>query len=370
MPYKNHLAGIILATLLAAPGLNLYAADASLSLDKPATGTSVQAGTSFSLTITPSGLGSGISYSTVDTDSDSTISGSNIDASGHFNWTPTINELGLHTLTITARDAAGVSANTSIQFVVALPPTTINIVSLTPGTSATVGATVSFTASTSGFSYPSFTLTDSFAGSSLTSGNINATGNFTWTPGTSDIGTHAINVAAKDFHGATGSTMLTITVNTAAPVVPTPAPTPAPMPMPAQNLASSSPSSGSVLGANTVNFTSTLKLGSKGTEVTALQNILIDQGYLSGEATGHFGSATKAALQKYQSAHGLDPLGIVGPATRTLLNGGGTVLGATTSNPTGPTPTLSSTARASRIAALRLVIAMLQSELDTLVSGQ
>jgi hypothetical protein len=68
-------------------------------------------------------------------------------------------------------------------------------------------------------------------------------------------------------------------------------------------------------------FKSLLALGSSGAEVTALQQKLIKEGYLSGSATGYFGSLTASALKKYQTAKGIDPTGYTGPGTRAALNG-------------------------------------------------
>ena len=67
-----------------------------------------------------------------------------------------------------------------------------------------------------------------------------------------------------------------------------------------------------------------LSIGSRGIEVTWLQNFLIDA--LAGAAaealkavgaTGYFGSMTRAALAEYQGAHGISPAaGFFGPITR------------------------------------------------------
>ena len=67
---------------------------------------------------------------------------------------------------------------------------------------------------------------------------------------------------------------------------------------------------------------STLKKGSKGDSVKALQILLIGNGYSCGTygADGSFGSATSDAVRKYQKDRGLVEDGIVGPATwRKLL---------------------------------------------------
>ena len=65
------------------------------------------------------------------------------------------------------------------------------------------------------------------------------------------------------------------------------------------------------------------KIGQSDPDVVALQNRLIKDGLLSsGSATGYFGSLTKAAVIKYQKKNGLSTIGVIGPATRNLLNKG------------------------------------------------
>ena len=69
-------------------------------------------------------------------------------------------------------------------------------------------------------------------------------------------------------------------------------------------------------------FTELLTIGSQDAQVTALQRRLISLGFLSGSATGYYGSLTEQAVMKYQTAHGIAATGSVGPATRTALNTG------------------------------------------------
>lgn len=69
-----------------------------------------------------------------------------------------------------------------------------------------------------------------------------------------------------------------------------------------------------------VNFTGIVKLGSKGETAKALQNILIEKGYLTGTADGSFGPMTLSAVKKFQEANGLIADGIVGPAVNAILN--------------------------------------------------
>ncbi len=89
---------------------------------------------------------------------------------------------------------------------------------------------------------------------------------------------------------------------------------------------------GEVLGASAYNFTLSLRLGSTGADVTALQQVLIDAGFLNiTTPTGYYGSLTFAAVKKYQAAHGVDQVGIVGPQTRAQLNKGSTPVSGTRS---------------------------------------
>lgn len=66
-----------------------------------------------------------------------------------------------------------------------------------------------------------------------------------------------------------------------------------------------------------------LKKGAKGSEVKALQTLLIGYGYSCGNygADGSFGSATDKALRAYQKAKGLEVDGSVGKATWSKLLG-------------------------------------------------
>jgi hypothetical protein len=91
-------------------------------------------------------------------------------------------------------------------------------------------------------------------------------------------------------------------------------------------------------------FTKTLKLGSTGTQVTALQKYLISKGFLdASSATGYFGKATRTAVIAWQKSVGISPAsGIFGDLSRKLLNSlispTTTVVPVPTQVPT-PTPT-------------------------------
>jgi len=63
-------------------------------------------------------------------------------------------------------------------------------------------------------------------------------------------------------------------------------------------------------------------IGQSNPDVVALQKRLARDGDFTGAATGYFGPRTKAAVEAYQTANGLSPIGVVGPSTRNLLNQG------------------------------------------------
>jgi peptidoglycan hydrolase-like protein with peptidoglycan-binding domain len=89
--------------------------------------------------------------------------------------------------------------------------------------------------------------------------------------------------------------------------------------------------------AAAVTFSTNLTVGSKGADVTALQNFLIGKGYNT-LATGYFGPMTKAALAAYQTAKGITPaVGYFGPLTRAAVNGEAAVVVPPTTTPTTTT---------------------------------
>lgn len=97
-------------------------------------------------------------------------------------------------------------------------------------------------------------------------------------------------------------------------------------------------------------FSRDLTNGRSGTDVTALQNLLISKGYLSGLATGHFGLLTKKAVIEWQIVMGISPAsGYIGAKSRAILNS------PISTDPTNTTSTTASTDTAG---------AMTQAQLD------
>ena len=74
--------------------------------------------------------------------------------------------------------------------------------------------------------------------------------------------------------------------------------------------------------APTATTARTLKKGMSGSDVTRLQQALINLGYLSDAADGQFGANTQNAVIMFQAVNGLDADGLAGAQTQALLYGG------------------------------------------------
>ncbi len=78
---------------------------------------------------------------------------------------------------------------------------------------------------------------------------------------------------------------------------------------------------GQVLGAETFNFTKTLRRGMRDSDVGELQKQLRSEGFFTYPTnTGFFGSVTQVAVKAFQAKYGIKQIGIVGPITRKQLN--------------------------------------------------
>jgi peptidoglycan hydrolase-like protein with peptidoglycan-binding domain len=93
---------------------------------------------------------------------------------------------------------------------------------------------------------------------------------------------------------------------------------------PAQTPVSTTPVSA---GANCPSLTRLLSVGSRGTDVTALQEYLRAKGHMTEASTGYFGTLTEAAVKKLQAANNIvasgdaasTGYGAVGPKTRATI---------------------------------------------------
>ncbi len=93
----------------------------------------------------------------------------------------------------------------------------------------------------------------------------------------------------------------------------------------------------------------TVRRGDEGADAKLVQQRLIDLGYLSGKADGKFGSASQAALKKFQQKHGLKADGAAGSDTFAILfshnalREDAIVTAAPTAVPVTPAPTATAT---------------------------
>ncbi|MFA6430450.1 MAG: peptidoglycan-binding domain-containing protein [Candidatus Paceibacterota bacterium] len=91
-----------------------------------------------------------------------------------------------------------------------------------------------------------------------------------------------------------------------------------------------------------------LSYGSKGSQVTELQEFLIEKGFLNSQPTGNFYSLTLRAVKAFQSANSIPNTGYVGILTRTAINNDlASIIASSTSEQlaetgTTTTPTLTS----------------------------
>ncbi len=150
-------------------------------------------------------------YTLSDTFPQSTLSNSNINTRGEFTWTPSLQDIGTHTITIRVGDPYG-RTETITQTLIIGPASPLTIHSISPGTTATPNNIFSLIVTANGFSNASFSVTDSFVGSSITRNAINSSGILIWTPTTSDVGIHNLRIQVDGAGGRTASIYQTVTV--------------------------------------------------------------------------------------------------------------------------------------------------------------
>lgn len=88
----------------------------------------------------------------------------------------------------------------------------VQIASAPPSEAISPGTVVTFSVSSAGFTDPKYTLSDSYTGSGATTGSIDASGYFTWTPGMYDAGRHTITVTVTDGYNHAASTTVSVLV--------------------------------------------------------------------------------------------------------------------------------------------------------------
>lgn len=299
----------------------------SLSIQN-VSGSSVMPGQTFSFTAVPNGF-SNPTYIVSDSFSGSSFSNTAVNASGSFSWKPDSTQNGDHNLTVTAYDSSGRSADATLSVRVGAGPSLA--VPSTVSLSISPGQSLNFSLIPSGYAPNAFIIDDAFPGTTFSSANVNTAGLVQWVPSQGDVGMHTVTFTGQvGAYGQKASTTVTVIVlgpNGSLPPSATPAATSTAagsiaslMAQLAQLQSKMSTSGAGTSNAATPLFVSYLKQGSENDEVRELQKLLKKLGFMTVAPNGYFGPSTKAAVMKFQAAHGLDQLGVVGPATRIALN--------------------------------------------------
>jgi hypothetical protein len=198
---------------LAAAGLPLSAAFAdspTLSIQSLSPGSTVQVGNEITFTLVPASFSGTVSYTVSDSMTGSSVTSNDVNSSGVFVWIPTQADAGQHTITVTASD--GTNSATASQSLTIIGTPAVSIQSLSASTTAP-GTPITFTAVATSFqANPVYTVSDSANSSTLVSSDINSSGQFSWTPGNTDIGQHNITLRVTDSDGESATMMFTLYV--------------------------------------------------------------------------------------------------------------------------------------------------------------
>ena len=196
------------ATVIAAAGLLAFAPlanAASVSIMNIAPTSGISAGTAVTFYASVYGFSSP-TYAV----SDSTGTNGSIDKNGYFTWTPTVDDAGTHTFTVTVTDAFGASASSTANIYVV--PDSISLENLSPGTTAYAHEPVTFSVHAPGFVTPTYLVSDTYAGTTVTESDIDGNGNFSWTPALNEQGAHKLTITVRDSYGRFATMTETVTV--------------------------------------------------------------------------------------------------------------------------------------------------------------
>lgn len=199
-------------------------ASPTLTIGSVTPATTVPIGTTISFPVTTSALFSP-TYSVSDPATASTAHGKSL-LGTTFSWTPITQDVGVHHISVVAKDSFGSEASSTVSVTV-LGPASVATSQLVPGTSVHANQELTFAMSSDGFVNPWYGITDDFTG--ISSSTIQIDGNdVSWTPQPNDFGMHVLHIGAHDSSGRAATTTLSITVTAPLPSAPpTPTTTPA-----------------------------------------------------------------------------------------------------------------------------------------------
>jgi hypothetical protein len=189
----------------------------------------VSVGVPVSFAVSPYGL-LNPAYSLGDSFSNSSIQSYDLSSAGAFHWTPLPQDIGTHTITVSASDRFDNAASVSVAITVLAVPA-VSFINVVPGTTVDVGKTLAFAATSTGLIGPAYAVVDTWGGSSSSTITIDSSGKAQWTPVYNDIGVHHFAVTASDATGRSARAVLSITVPPSLPPA-APAGVPAPSPAP------------------------------------------------------------------------------------------------------------------------------------------
>jgi hypothetical protein len=133
--------------------------------------------------------------------------GATLTAGGIFNWTPTWQQLGSHTITIRVTDDGGLSDTRSCIITVSNQPPVMNPL---PDQEAEAGQQFGFTATA--WDPENDPLTFSAVGNLPQGATLTAGGDFSWTPNQNQVGSHAVTIRATDQGGLSDVASCIVTV--------------------------------------------------------------------------------------------------------------------------------------------------------------
>ncbi len=193
---------LFISLLVLLPATLAHADTASVSIQSLTPGTAVEASSTLTFVAAAQGF-INPTYSVTDSTPTSGGTSGHIDAIGDFSWTPTIYDAGWHSLLVSVTDTSSHNASTTVSILV--KNNNLLVTQLTPGTLVGAGHPVSLKVLAPGFQSPVFYVFDSAWQSTVSAATINSTGLFTWTPATSDVGTHTLTFTASDIYGHQGT---------------------------------------------------------------------------------------------------------------------------------------------------------------------
>lgn len=189
----------------------LVADAGTLNIGTISPNSNVPAGTNITFQITPNTL-LNARYTVSDDLPASTLSNSSINLTGKFDWTPTVTDIGTHNLVLTGIDSNG-NRDVANQTLIVASTTALSIQGVSPSTTILPGKTFSLTVSAQGYSNPSFSVSDSFSGSSVSNFNLDTSGIFSWQPTARDVGVHNLSFRVTTPSGRNDVVYQTVTVS-------------------------------------------------------------------------------------------------------------------------------------------------------------